>query len=184
MKKSVSLPLLIEEELPDMPYGDDDKGKGGKFDPAMPEQHLILYDYKTQNSRAFSYKRPNMSHYHKMQLGTYMYMLRNMGGQNTLGLRNWGLVKQLKESRILKISKDDLRMNEEQLLWSPELESEVISYWTKLNEHWKNKTLPACSCADYEGGFMAKEQWNGYYYAGEPCSAVWYKKWKKDNGTL
>lgn len=44
----------------------------------LENQHLILYDYKTQNSRAFNYKRPDMSYYHKMQLGTYMYMLRNL----------------------------------------------------------------------------------------------------------
>ena len=36
---------------------------------------VILYDYKTQNSRAFSYTRPQMSHYHRMQLGTYLYLL-------------------------------------------------------------------------------------------------------------
>lgn len=40
--------------------------------------HLILYDYKTQNSRAFSYKRPEMSWYHSRQLGTYMMMMRNL----------------------------------------------------------------------------------------------------------
>lgn len=51
---------------------------GEKTAVFTPKQHLILYDYKTQNSRAFSYKRPEMSHYHKMQLGTYMYMLRNL----------------------------------------------------------------------------------------------------------
>lgn len=73
--------VLIEEPVPDMPYGDDGKGKGGQFDPTMPEQHLILYDYKTQNSRAFSYKRDEMSRYHKYQLATYMYMLRALAKQ-------------------------------------------------------------------------------------------------------
>lgn len=86
----------------------------------------------------------------------------------------------LTEARILKISKDDLRMSEEQLMWSTELESEVLNYWKALNTHWKNKTLPKCSCADQEGGFLAKEQWNGYYYEGEPCSLAWLTKWKKE----
>lgn len=40
-------------------------------------KHLILYDYKTVNSQSFKYKH-DLSYYHKMQLGTYMYMLRNL----------------------------------------------------------------------------------------------------------
>lgn len=138
-------------------------------------KHLILYDYKTQNSRAFSYKRPEMSHYHKMQLATYMYMLRNYKGLIT---RSDVIVtnKELTEARILKISKDDLRMSEEQLLWSPALEKEVYEYWSTLNGYWKSKTIPRCTCADYEGGFLAKEAYNDYFYDGEPCSLKWYEK--------
>jgi hypothetical protein len=42
--------------------------------------NLILYDYKTAHSASFNYKkiRNEISFYHKMQLGTYMYMLRNL----------------------------------------------------------------------------------------------------------
>jgi len=40
-------------------------------------QNLILYDYKTANSRSFDYKK-ELSHFHKMQLGTYMYMIRQL----------------------------------------------------------------------------------------------------------
>jgi len=157
--------------------------------PYEGEAHLILYDYKTQNSRAFSYKRPEMSHYHKMQLGTYMYMLRNGGWAvaDSSGVK--GMVASLQdgtlipttkltEARILKISKDDLRMSEEQLLWTPALEKEVYQYWSTLNGYWSAKTLPRCTCADYEGGFMAKEAYNPYFYKGEPCSEAWYKEWK------
>lgn len=43
------------------------------------KQRLILYDYKSVSSRSFSYaKGRGMSRYHYMQLGTYMYMLRNL----------------------------------------------------------------------------------------------------------
>lgn len=50
---------------------------------AMPDRppHLILYDYKTVNSRSFMWAKKNgnaMSHFHRLQLGTYMYMLRNL----------------------------------------------------------------------------------------------------------
>jgi len=127
----------------------------------------MLYDYKTQNSRAFSYKRPEMSYFHKMQLGTYLYMLE-------------GSKYEVKEARICKISKDDLRMSEEQLMYTPELEKEVLDYWTELNTRWESKLMPACTCADREGGFMSREQYNGFFYNGKPCSIDWYKKWKSE----
>jgi len=133
-----------------------------------PKQHLILYDYKTQNSRAFSYKRDKMSHFHRLQLGTYMYIIRKTEHP------------ELTEARILKISKDDLRMSEEQLLWTADLEKDVVGYWSTINGYWKAKTIPKCTCADYEGGFMSREQYNPYFYNGEPCSMEWYKKFKEE----
>lgn len=144
-----------------------------------PPKHLILYDYKTQNSRAFSYKRDEMSHYHKMQLGTYMYMLRN-GSVKSLR-EDWNGVDlgKLTEARIMKISKDDLRMSEEQLMWTPALEKEIVGYWSTLNGYWKAKTIPKCTCADREGGFMAKEKWNPFWFNGEPCSLEYYQQWKE-----
>ena len=152
----------------------------------VPKQHLILYDYKTVNSRSFTWAKQNgnkMSHYHRMQLGTYMYMLRKDAGRHEFedgqgydGIL--GTAESLTEARILKISKDDLRMMEQSLMWSTELESDVLSYWNSLNDHWKKKTLPKCTCADHEGGFMAKEAYNGYFYKGNPCSIDWYNEWK------
>lgn len=147
------------------------------------KQHLILYDYKTQNSRAFNYKRP-MSYYHHLQLGTYMYMLRKdyrSDNQNFKSIQIPQLtLPELTEARILKMDKDTLRMNEEQLMWSTELESEVLSYWTGLNTYWKNKKLPPCTCADQEGGFMAKPNFNPYFYKGKPCSLEWLKEWRAE----
>ena len=90
------------------------------------------------------------------------------------------MIVDMGESRILKIEKDALMMMEQELVWTPELESDVLSYWNSLNNHWKKKTLPKCTCADHEGGFMAKEQYNGYFYEGEPCSLEWYKKFKEE----
>ena len=54
----------------------------GHFDDlVLVDGKLILYDYKTQNSQAFTWakkqQRP-MSHYHQHQLATYIYMLRKM----------------------------------------------------------------------------------------------------------
>lgn len=145
----------------------------------VTDSKLILYDYKTQNSRAFSYKRDAMSHFHKMQLGTYLMILRKYW-EELMGPHSQVLDLELTEGRILKISKDDLRMSEEQLLWDTQLESDVVSYWKTLNEAWKSKKMPKCTCSEHEGGFMAREQYNGYFYNGEPCSLAWYEKCKKE----
>lgn len=157
---------------------------GGQADP--PKQ-LILYDYKTAHSKWFEYKRTDgMSHYHHMQLGTYLYMIRKwFSPENTFLKERTGLEgKDITEGRILSISKDDLRMAEQQLMWSPDLEKEVYSYWSTLNGYWEAKKLPRCTCDKYEGGFMAREKWNPYFYNGEPCSIEWMNKWKGEQDVV
>ena len=148
----------------------------------MVEGKLILYDVKTVNSRAFTWAKKTgnpMSHYHRMQLGTYMYMLRHT--------KPIPLVDKLEEARILKISKDDLRMSEQQLFWTPDLEKEVVGYWRTLQGYWDNKKLPRCTCADHENGFMAREAYNPYFFKEQPCSIQYLKlfpelvdKWRKE----
>lgn len=147
------------------------------------EKNLILYDYKTAHSASFNYKKKQteIGWYHKMQLGTYMYMLRSKadGYFNGDGYRS----KKVEEARILSISKDDLRMHEQQLLWSPQLEKEVYHYWSTINKYWKAKKLPKCTCLDHDGGFMGKKSakgkfYNDYFYKDEPCSLEWYQLWK------
>lgn len=171
----------------------------GDIKNVVIKENLILYDYKTQNSQAFSWmkKQPErkMSHYHTMQLGTYMYMLRKNAiiyNDKTWTVNahkaklDMELVWNLKEARILKISKDDLRMAEEQLLWTPDLEKKVVEYWTTLNGYWREKKIPSCTCAKYEinqktgKGFMADPRYNPYFYNNEPCSIEWLKRMKKE----
>lgn len=151
------------------------------------QQHLILYDYKTANSRSFDYKHDEMNHTHKMQLGTYMYMLRKQRPDGISGSAEKPEVqlRNLTEARILTIEKDTVRMREQALMWSPELEKEVVGYWRTLNGYWKAKTLPKCTCLDRDGGFMGKRSkagkiYNPFYYNDEPCSTEWYLKWKKE----
>lgn len=171
----------------------------GKMYPFENPKQLILYDYKTAHSRSFTYSKGRpMSYYHKIQLGTYMYMLRkwvwpklvnSKTGEETLLEPKSELAKydltSLTEARILSISKDDLRMEEKQLLWSEELSNEIEAYWAGLNQAWAayNRTgeLPPCTCHEYENGFMAKEAWNPYWYAGEPCSVNWFNKFKEES---
>jgi hypothetical protein len=102
------------------------------------------------------------------------------------------MIVNLDESRILSISKDDLRQHEKQLLWTPDLEKRVVEYWTTLNGYWKAKTLPKCTCLDIEGGFMGKRSakgkiYNDFFYEDEPCSLKWYEHCKAEgllNGDL
>lgn len=44
-------------------------------------EQVILYDYKTVNSRSFTYAKDNglaLSHYHRLQLASYMMMLKKL----------------------------------------------------------------------------------------------------------
>ena len=76
--KDTGLSIAQELELID----DGLMVKGHIDDLVLIDGKLLLIDYKTQNSRAFSYQKDRkvdnsvQSHFHKMQLGTYMYMLR------------------------------------------------------------------------------------------------------------
>jgi hypothetical protein len=147
----------------------------------LDNSHLILYDYKTQHSNAFTWQKGRpASYFHRMQVGTYMYMIRKGDAEFT----KRGEVPELTEARILKISKDDLRMDENQILYTPELEQEVLAYWISLNEHWAERKLPPCSCADHESGFMAREKFNPYFFNGEPCSIELYKRFKKEQADV
>lgn len=160
--------------------------RGHIDDLLLIDGKLQLVDYKTQNSRAFSYQKDRkkdnsvQSHFHRMQLGTYMYMLRSKKVRKDDLPDDMGmLLSNLDEARVVKISKDDLRMSEEQLFWTPALEKEVVGYWTTLNGYWESKKFPACTCANYEGGFMSKEAYNPYFFDGEPCSLKYLMKMKE-----
>lgn len=154
--------------------------RGHVDDLVLVDGKLILYDYKTAHSRSFHYAKDRpISYYHKMQVGTYMHMVRQLEGQESVVFKYPKLLKDLSEARVLKISKDDLCMDEKQVLWTPQLEKEVLDYWQELGLAWEkyqnDGTLPPCTCADHEGGFMSKPQYNPFFYEGEPCSEAWLK---------
>lgn len=140
---------------------------------------LILYDYKTANSRSFGYKK-EISHFHRMQVGTYIYMLRKYPDDKA-GIQEEyrKMYKNITEGRVLILEKDTLRTKEFEVHWDKELAIAVHQYWSTLNGYWKKNKLPNCTCADFEGGFMAKEQYNDYYYNGEPCSLEWFELWQR-----
>lgn len=157
LTKEAGVSIAQEKELID----NDIMVKGHFDDLIQLSDRVVLYDYKSTSSRSFGYKE--ISHYHRMQVGTYLYMLRKL----PLGVA-------ISEARVLKISKDDLRLAENEVLWSPELEKEVVEYWRTLNGYWKRVALPKCTCHVYEGGFLAREAFNPYFYNGQPCSIDWF----------
>lgn len=168
-----------------------DRDPGGSVD--VEEPHLILYDYKTANSSSFVYKMNSpMGYYHKMQLGTYLYMLRRKEKSNDgYGFNEFVyLTKELSEARILTIDKNsfmawtpELKLHEVALFWTPALEKKVVQYWKTLEGYWKSKTLPACTCHLHDGGFMARRSkkgriYNDYFFNETPCSNEWIEQFK------
>lgn len=176
--KGAGLSIAQELELQDEEF----MVRGHIDDLILINDHLILYDYKSQHSGAFTWQKDRpISYYHRLQVGTYMYMLRKLDVPQTFGRKPGGVqvnYADLTEARVLKISKDDLRMNENQVLWDEQLEADVMDYWVALNGFWKERKMPECTCADHEGGFLAKEKYNPFFYEGEPCSIKYYQKWK------
>jgi hypothetical protein len=72
--KEAGLSIASEDELID-----DKLMIKGHFDDLIKTDYgLVLYDYKSVNSMSFKYKKDKMSHYHLNQLGTYIYMIRNL----------------------------------------------------------------------------------------------------------
>lgn len=168
LTKSAGVSLAQELELQD----DKLMIRGHIDDLIKLDGEIVLYDYKSTSSRSFSHIG-ELSHYHKMQVGTYLYMLRRGAWTNRPDLHE---AKAITEARILKISKDDLRLAEQQVLWTPKLSKEVSDYWTTLNGYWKALIMPKCTCDMYENGFLARPAYNPFYYNGKPCSMTWYNK--------
>jgi hypothetical protein len=179
LTKELGLSVIQEAELQD----EDLMVRGHIDDLVMKNGHLILYDYKTVNSQQFKYRKDKISYYHRMQLGTYLYMLRrktDFGAVDPNLPKVQPLFKDLSEARIMNISKDDHRQAEMAVIWNDMLENDVKNYWKELNKHWEKKTFPECTCDEEENGFMAKEKWNPYFYEDEPCSMDWYNKCKEE----
>lgn len=73
--KEAGISIAQEIELQD----EDLKIRGHFDDLVLIDGKLILYDIKTAHSKWFEYAKGRpMSWYNRMQLGTYMYMLRSL----------------------------------------------------------------------------------------------------------
>ncbi len=135
---------------------------------------LVLYDYKTVHSKALNYPA-ELKKTHRMQVGTYMYLLREEYPTLTL-------------ARIMEISKDDFLIREIGLQWSDELKADIEAYWTELNDWWeiyhKTGKLPPCTCEERVGSWFSTRNkygkvWHDFFYEGTPCSQKWFDMWKE-----
>lgn len=99
--------------------------------------HLILYDFKTVNSGAFSYfNRDGFPEYDKMQLMSYAYFLRQR-------------FPNLEECRMFYISKDDARVEEFSVWYSQKWEDKILKELNTLNKYWALGELPPRVTEDY-----------------------------------
>lgn len=181
LTKEAGLSIAQELELQD----EELLVRGHIDDLVLIEGQPILYDYKTVHSRSFHWAKKEgypMSYFHRMQVGTYLYLLRRLLAEDVKPAELDGITA-IEEARILKLSKDDLCMSEQQLLYDAALETEVVDYWAELQSLWAAKKVPPCTCHLHENGFMAREQYNPYWFNGEPCSLEWLAKCRKE-GTL
>ncbi len=147
----------------------------GHFDDLFEfDGEYYLYDYKTTHSGSFKYK-PELKPTHRLQLGTYMYALRDK-------------YPTLKYGRIMEISKDDFLTREIPLEYDIFLETDIVEYWTGLNQAWKlylkTGELPECTCNDWVGSWFATRNkhgkiWNSYFMNGEPCSIEYFNMYRE-----
>lgn len=127
--------LSCEEELKD-----DKLNYKGHYDAlvSFENDHLILYDFKTVNSMAFSYwEKGGFPEYHKSQLMSYIYFLRK---------QKFPL---LEEGRMFYISKDDFRVVEIPVLFNDEWEKKTEDELILLNNYWERGELPPRIAKDY-----------------------------------
>lgn len=124
---------LVEHEM-----FDKELDLGGRCDIILRDDNTgktILFDIKTVHSNKFTHIADEESpdwHY-QMQLAAYMTLMKRAGTP-------------VDEGRILYVSKDDLRTLELTYHLTPEKEKAVLDEVGLLNKHWKDKTLPDCTC--------------------------------------
>ena len=132
-KKGVSILQEVELEYRD-PETDELLLTGHLDDLIQYKNELILMDYKTVHSRKFHYlgKGEGDTHYDK-QIIAYMLMLKQLDPAK---------YKDLKDLRILYISKDDLCTKEVAVFPKQDIIDAVIKDIYEMNYYYKEKKEP------------------------------------------
>lgn len=100
-----------------------------------------VLEFKTISSRGFSYSDlPKPEHIN--QVSVYLLALRNHGATVDGALIIPALGDLLSRARIIYISKDDLRVEEFPILWSPAKEREIVARVQELQAAQQSGTLP------------------------------------------
>lgn len=90
-----------------------------------------LVDYKSQHGDSFWHGKKNgtmLKDHQRLQLGTYLLGLqKDYPGINGM---------------VLYISRDDLSINQEVVMWTSQLENDVRLYWDTLNNYWAKRDTP------------------------------------------
>lgn len=128
--------LHVEQEV-----FDTELDLGGRYDLLVSAgENKILYDIKSVHSRAFwnmEKEGKEVYPHHKMQLATYALLLKRAGTP-------------VDEMRMFYVSKDDLCCKEVTVQFTPELEKTILDEVALLNKHWKENTLPECTCEGWQ----------------------------------
>jgi len=105
------------------------------------DKGYIIYDFKTVHSRKFSYLKKGADDHYIKQLMTYTMLAKKK-------------YKNIQDSRLLYISKDDLRMQEMSYQLSDFIENEIKQELADLENYWKcNQLPPAKSKEKWECGW-------------------------------
>lgn len=108
-----------------------------------------ICECKSKNSASFKYMKDGAQVHHKMQLHSYLYMMRKYGGK-VIDPVTGAVVKEiaprgglLRQGCILYISKDDMKMAEYPVFAE---DAELEAMWkfeiNTLNKCWEEKTAP------------------------------------------
>ncbi len=103
--------------------------------------YKVLYDFKTVNSRKFTYlARGESDEHYILQLLTYLVFLQ--GGEH----------KDLQDARLLYISKDDLRLHQPRYHLTDERKDAIMLDMATMEKHWEEQTLPL-RCEGWESKY-------------------------------
>jgi len=120
----------------------------GEYTVPNDGSELVLVDIKTVHSGKFTHMKSQgfMDNHYRAQLHSYCYFLRHFGywennGDGTKG-QHHGPFPNLRDCRILYVSKDDSRWMEIGVPYTDEAEERFIQEIMTLRGYWDRQQLP------------------------------------------
>lgn len=94
-----------------------------------PDERVEVIEIKSMNSNAFRYAKELPKPYHRLQTGSYLWLLRRMGYEADHG-------------RVIYVSKDNWQLAEPAVGLTPALTRDVLNEVDALNELWEAGVKP------------------------------------------